>query len=126
MKTKLTFVLIGIAAVLIAGKLHAGDHREELASGLESSVGGEWQVQTHENWTYVSPTTLPEGLEKGTFCIFTQENDQAAMDQAESWMQICQAPFFVLGTNEDCVVVTYVPRDHPVSRKMIQSLHLKE
>lgn len=125
MKMKLTFVLIGMAALAIAGGWHEDDPRQKIATDLESHVGGTWQVQTHEKWTYVSPATLPEGLEKGTYCIFTPENGQTAVQQAESWMQICQAPFFVLGTNEECVVVTYVSGDHPVSRKIIEALDLK-
>jgi len=119
-------MLFAAVALLGAeGRLYAGDLRE-IRTLLNAEVGGAWNINTNQMGIYVAPTDLPEGLDRGTYGVFVSDSDRTALEQATTWMEICQAPFFILGTNTDCVVVTYVPRQHPVSRAIIKALKLNE
>ncbi|HAL92427.1 MAG TPA: hypothetical protein DCM68_05315 [Verrucomicrobia bacterium] len=97
-----------------------------IQTALEAAVGGHWKIQRHDQWNFLSPDVLPPGLQQGTFSVFVSTTNQSSLSQAETWMETCQAPFFILGTNRDCVAVTYVPRKHPVSQALIKALQLAE
>jgi len=107
------------------GRLSAGD-LETTRTNLETQVGGTWQVQTHQRWTFLAPETLPKGLDKGTYVIFLSDTNRTALEQATSYAEMCQAPFFTLGTNSHLAVITYVPRSHPVSQAVVKTLRLEE
>lgn len=117
-QTPVTFRFTPAARPPISADFHG------LQTHLEAVVGGQWKIQTHDQWNFLTPEVLPPGLQQGTFSIFMATPGQSALRQAETWMEICQAPFFILGTNPTCVVATYVPREHPVSQALIQAMHL--
>ena len=96
-----------------------------LKTNLEARVGGTWQIQTNQEVRFVSPLKLPGGL-VGTYCIFSAVTNRTALEQATNWMATCQAPFFILGTNAECVAVTYIPRSNTVSRAVVEALQLCE
>ncbi len=115
------------AALFLFGPamVQAGD-LAAIQKKLEAAVRGRWQIETNSTWTYLAPKELPPTLEQGTYCIFVADGTTSSTDLARGWMEICQAPFFILGTNTDCTVVTYAPRNHPVSQAIIKALGLKE
>lgn len=113
-----------LAMVALAARLAGAADFGAVQASLETAVGGQWKTQTIEEWTCLVPSTLPPGLDKGTYAVFLADDARSAVDQARGWMGICQAPFFFLGTNAGCAVVTYVPRDHPVSQAIVRALDL--
>ena len=104
--------------------LHAGE-LEVIRTNLQARVGGTWQIETNGQFAYVRALTLPAGL-KGNYCVFSAETNRPALEQATNWMANSQAPFFILGTNADCVAVTYIPRSNAVSRAVVEALRLSE
>lgn len=118
----LCFLLYGCGSRLLGSDAR---NLEVIRTNLAAQVGGTWQIQTNSPVTFVSALKLPGGL-AGTYCVFYSETNYPAIEQATNWMGSCQAPFFVLGTNVDCVAVTYLPRSNAVSRAVIEALHLYE
>lgn len=107
------------------GRLTASD-LETTRTNLENQVGGTWKVQTHQRWTFLASETMPKGLDIGTYVIFHSDTNRTASEQATSYAEMCQAPFFTLGTNPCLAVITHVPRSHPVSRTLVKMLQLEE
>ena len=97
---------------------------ESIKTNLDSAVGGVWDVQHYQSWMFLYPKVLPRGLESGTYEVFISDTNHTALSYATTMMEICQAPFFILGTNTDCVVITYIRREHPVSRAIVKTLGL--
>jgi hypothetical protein len=124
MKTIPIMVLTAIFAA--AHCLHAGN-LESIRTNLEAQVGGKWAIDSHqESFPFLYPQTLPANLPKGTYAVFASDTNRSALVRAETWMETCQAPFFILGTNKECVVITYVPRKHQVSQSIIKTLALTQ
>lgn len=111
----LTSLLVGVSCRLEAAGL------ESLRTNLEQQVGGSWQVLTNASKPYLS-TSAP----RGAYCAFLGEANCSAICQATNWMNLSQAPFFVLGTNSECAVITYALRNDKVSRTIVKALRLDE
>lgn len=92
-------MLAAVVVLSLSCALHAAD-LNSIKTNLEARVGGAWSIESHQQWTFLTPTALPQGLDKGTYCIFVSDNNRTAGDHAKMWMEICQAPFFILGTNQ--------------------------
>ncbi|MBN1269052.1 MAG: hypothetical protein JXB04_05650 [Kiritimatiellae bacterium] len=125
MKRPTSILLVAIAMLATARSPRAAD-LSDIRTNLEAAVGGRWEIKAHDVWTFLSPEELPPGLEQGTFTVFVTEENRPALTQARTWMENCQAPFFILGTNNDCVVVTYVPRKHAVSQAIVKAMRLAQ
>jgi hypothetical protein len=102
------------------------DDLETARATLEGQAGGTWSVQTNEFSRFVALVQPPADLKIGTYAVFVSDIHHTALVQAEKWRAMCEAPFFILGTNESCVVLTYVPRQHRVSRAVVRALTLAE
>jgi hypothetical protein len=121
MKTITICIIILSTAVLGL----AGDF-SSIQTVLDTEVGGKWMVETNSICPFLTTKVLPPDLKQGTYGIFLAIMGRTPLELARNWMTVCQAPFFILGTNTECVVVTYVPRKHPVSIAIIKALGLNE
>ncbi len=124
MKTMMV-CLVAIAA-LTSGANADTNTLQSISTTLQARVGGAWSIATNSITVYLAPKELPPELKQGTYGVFVAVNDRSPLDLAKMWMEVCQAPFFILGTNAQCAVVTYVPRKHPVSQGIIKALGLIE
>jgi inhibitor of cysteine peptidase len=100
---------------------------ESARTNLEQKVGGKWYFETNSTSAhFVSPKELPPGLEKGMYAVFVDHDGRKSRQLADAWATNSQAPFFILATNAQCTVLTYVSRDHPVSKAIVRALDLQE
>ena len=118
--------ICGITTAFMIGSACLANDLESVITNLEKQVGGKWQVETNSTWKFVSTKELPPTLDKGTYDVFVDSHGETSLERATAFASVCQAPFFILGTNEHCTVITYVSRRHPVSRAIITTLCLKE
>lgn len=102
------------------------DDLETARATLEGQSGGTWAIQTNEFSRFVALVQRPADLKTGTYAVFVSDTNHAALVQAENWRAMCAAPFYILGTNESCVVLTYVPRAHRLSQAILRALSLVE
>ena len=118
--------ICGIVIAFMTGSVCLANDLESVITNLEKQVGGKWQLETNSTWMFVSPKELPPALDKGTYDVFVDSHGKTSLELAAAFASVCQAPFFILGTNAHCTVITYVSRRHPVSRAIIKTLGLKE
>ncbi|MBU1909835.1 MAG: hypothetical protein KJ726_07310 [Verrucomicrobia bacterium] len=102
------------------------DDLETVRATLEGQAGGVWAIQTNEFSRFVALVQRPADLKTGTYAVFVSDTNHTGLVQAEKWRAMCAAPFYILGTNESCVVLTYVPRAHRLSQVILRALDLVE
>lgn len=110
----------------IRDKCWVADSLEPVRASLEKQVGGAWQVESNSTWRFLSPKQLPPPLDTGTYAVFVDLDGKKSLELADTWASTCQAPFFILGTSDNCTVLTTVSRKHSVSKAAIKALGLKE
>jgi hypothetical protein len=103
---------------------HAGT-LEEIRTTLDRQVGGKWTIETNQ-MGYVHAASLPKGLANGAYVGFISDTNSTASQKAQLWIEMCQAVFYVLGTNSQCVFVSTVERTHPVSKSVVKALCLEQ
>ena len=122
-----TMIVCLAAIAALASSANADTNTlQSISTTLQARVGGAWSIATNSITVYLAPKELPPELKQGTYGVFVAVKDRSSLELAKMWMEVCQAPFFILGTNAQCVVVTYVPRKHQVSRNIVKALELIE
>ncbi len=122
LKTASAVSLFGVFAACIP--VHAVS-LEDMQTTLELQVGGKWTIETNQ-MAYIRAELLPEGLTNGAYVGFISDTNSTASQKAQLWIEMCQAVFYVIGTNTHCVVVSTVERAHPVSQSVIKALLLEQ
>ena len=93
---------------------------------LEAQVGGEWQAEPTD--PDIGPMlrlkTMPGGLTSGFFGVLAFPQDSKGKKKLQSYLATRQAPLYVLGSNDRYTVITYTPRTHEVSKKVVAALQL--
>ena len=99
------------------------------AKRLGKALGGQWKQGRQE----VTDSSMLQGIvdttrdgrpAKAVYNVFPFPFDKAGRKRVFRYAWTCSAPFYVLGANDGCTVLTYVPRDHEVSQGVIKALNL--
>ncbi len=127
---RITAVVLMLVALAWNGALGAPkpDALDQAKALLDAQVGGEWQPEATE--PDIGPMlrlkTMPPGLTSGFFGVLAFPQDAKGKKRLQSYLSTRQAPLYVLGANDRYTVITYTPRQQPVSRKVVAALQLVE
>jgi hypothetical protein len=93
---------------------------------LEEKVGGTWEKESTnpDIGPMLVPKDLPAPLKAGFFGVVAFGQDETGKKKMERYMSTCSAPLYILGANQHCTVITWLPRDNTVSRKVFDVLKL--
>ena len=95
---------------------------------LEAQVGGTWEKESTnpDVGPMLSTTVLPAPLKVGSFGVIPFPYDKTGKERIDLYLSRCSAPLFVLGHNDHCTVITYIPKTNNVSQNIFKVLRLKE
>ena len=118
-----------LAIVIMTGCNTAGTpfDLDTAKKSLESRVGGKWETKptNPDIGQMLAPKTLPAPLTAGFFGIVPFGQDEIGKKKIDLYMSTCSAPLYVLGFNDSCTVITWLPRDNAVAQKVFDALGLK-
>ncbi len=94
---------------------------------LEAQIGGTWETEptNPDIGPMLTPKTLPASLTAGFFGVLPFGQDEAGKKKVDLYMSTCSAPLYVLGFNDNCTVITWLPRENAVAQKVFDALGLR-
>ena len=115
----------GVREITSEEKVDEEDLLDNLKTKLTEHPGGQWEQKKNPfGYDALILEEPPASLESGIYYIFPFTYDKAGRAKVYEYLSICAAPFYVLGWNDDCTVITYVPLDHPMTQQIIEVLDL--
>ncbi|MBN8458000.1 MAG: hypothetical protein J0M04_09180 [Verrucomicrobia bacterium] len=123
-----TFTFALLAITMVPGRSTADTPFELDAAKqlLEARVGGTWgeEPTSPDIGPMLRPKTLPAPLTAGFFGVFPFGQDELGKKKVDLYVSTCSAPLYVLGFNDRCTVITWLPRDNAVARNVSDALGL--
>jgi HEAT repeat protein len=98
----------------------------EAARLLAKTVGGKWKQQATN--PDIGPMLVsevpPKGLTAGFYGVVPFPFDDKGQPKLSRYVSTCSASLYVLGTNEWCTVITWVPKTSHASKRIVEVLKL--